>query len=130
MDSNLQFRDGMSTKEIQKILIRTAIEKTLQTVRDEHGNVTKKTNSNWQYVAARLLMADLYKEAAIQRGYHHFGYGDFYELVEFLTKEGYYGSYMMEDRITSYNVCYTKLLRLLLYLYHADTCLNYTRSTR
>ncbi len=100
MDSNLQFRDGMSTKEIQKILIRTAIEKTLQTVRDNEGNLTKKTNSNWQYVAARLLMADLYKEAAIHRGYHHFGYGDFTELVSFLTEEGYYGSYLTESYTT------------------------------
>ena len=73
MDSNIQFRDGMSTKEIQKILIQTAIEKMIQTTRDNYGNIEKKTNINWQYVAARLLMSDLYKEAAINRGYHYFG---------------------------------------------------------
>lgn len=97
MDSNIQFRDGMSTKEIQKILIQTAIEKTIQTTRDTFGNEVKKTNIDWQYAAARLLMSDLYKEAAINRGYSHFGYGDFYELVDKLTKLRYYGAYLMEE---------------------------------
>ena len=81
MDSNLQFRDGMSTKEIQKILIQTAIEKMIQTTKDSQGKVIKTTNINWQYVAARLLMSDLYKEAAINRGYHYFGYVNFLRTV-------------------------------------------------
>ncbi|KAB1439680.1 ribonucleoside-diphosphate reductase subunit alpha [Candidatus Galacturonibacter soehngenii] len=97
MDSNLQFRDGMSTKEIQKVLIQTAIEKMVQTTKDEFGNLIKKTNINWQYVAARLLMSDLYKEAAINRGYKHFGYGDFSELVHKLSDLGYYGAYLLEE---------------------------------
>jgi ribonucleoside-diphosphate reductase alpha chain len=97
MDSNLQFRDGMSTKEIQKILIQTAIEKMLQTTRDEYGNIIKKTNTNWQYVAARLLMSDLYKEAAINRGYHHFGYGDFVTFVHRLVDLNYYGEYLLAE---------------------------------
>ncbi|WP_099468114.1 ribonucleoside-diphosphate reductase subunit alpha [Konateibacter massiliensis] len=97
MDSNLQFRDGMSTKEIQKVLIQTAIEKVIQTTKDTSGNLVKKTNINWQYVAARLLMSDLYKEAAINRGYDYFGYGDFPELLHRLTKEGYYGDYLEKE---------------------------------
>ena len=97
MDSNLQFRDGMSTKEIQKVLIQTAIEKMVQTTKDEFGNPIKKTNINWQYVAARLLMSDLYKEAAINRGYQHFGYGDFSKLVHKLTDLGYYGTYFLDE---------------------------------
>lgn len=97
MDSNLQFRDGMSTKEIQKILIRTAIEKMLQTTKDTQGNIVKKTNINWQYAAARLLMSDLYKEAAINRGYHHFGYGDFLTLVQKLTDLNCYGDYLRKE---------------------------------
>lgn len=96
MDSNIQFRDGMSTKEIQKILIRTAIEKMIQTTKDTYGNTIKETNINWQYVAARLLMSDLYKEAAINRGYDYFGYGDFFSLVQMLTELNYYGSYLLE----------------------------------
>ena len=97
MDSNIQFRDGMSTKEIQKILIQTAIEKTIQTTRDPYGNEVKKTNIDWQYAAARLLMSDLYIEAAINRSYDHFGYGDFYELVLKLTNLHYYGDYLLKE---------------------------------
>jgi ribonucleoside-diphosphate reductase alpha chain len=97
MDSNLQFRDGMSTKEIQKVLIQTAIEKMIQTTSDTNGNIVKRTNINWQYVAARLLMSDLYKEAAINRGYDYFGYGDFYPLVERLTKLDCYGGYLVNE---------------------------------
>lgn len=97
MDSNIQFRDGMSTKEIQKILIQTAIEKMIQTTKDANGNEVKQSNTNWQYVAARLFMSDLYKEAAIHRGYTHFGYGDFLELVKELVKQKYYGDYLLEE---------------------------------
>ena len=97
MDSNIQFRDGMSTKEIQKILIQTAIEKMIQTTKDSQGNVVKTTNINWQYAAARLLMSDLYKEAAINRGYHHFGYGDFLVLVQLLVRENYYGEFLLKE---------------------------------
>lgn len=97
MDSNIQFRNGMSTKEIQKILIQTAIEKMIHTTKDAFGNLVKKTNINWQYVAARLLMSDLYKEAAINRGYHHFGYGDFSSLIHLLVEQQYYGGYLLEE---------------------------------
>jgi len=97
MDSNIQFRNGMTTKEIQKILIQTAIEKMIQTTKDAQGNVVKKTNINWQYTAARLLMSDLYKEAAINRKYHHFGYGDFATLVYHLVEQKYYGDYLIAE---------------------------------
>ncbi len=97
MDSNIQFRDGMSTKEIQKVLIQTAIEKMIQTTRDSFGNVVNKTNINWQYVAARLFISDLYKEAAINRNYNHYGYGDFYELVHNLVDLNYYGDYLITE---------------------------------
>lgn len=97
MDSKLQFRNGMSTKEIQKILIQTAIEKMVQTSKDANGNEIKKANIDWQYAAARLLMSDLYKEAAINRGYDHFGYGDFTTLVQRLVKEQRYGDYLLSE---------------------------------
>ena len=97
LDSQLQFVDGMTTKEIQKVLIQTAIEKVIQTNQDEFGNNLKTTNINWQHVAARLFVFDLYKEAGIRRNYQHFGYGDFTELVERLTEMKQYGSYLMEN---------------------------------
>lgn len=120
MDSNIQFRDGMSTKEIQKILIQTAIEKMIQTSKDAQGNIHKTTNINWQYVAARLFMSDLYKEAAINRGYRHFGYGNFSELVHKLVELGYYGKYLLteytEDEINELGA-YIKPERDLLFNY-------------
>lgn len=97
LDSNIQFIDGMSTKEIQKVLIQTAIEKVIQTTPDAYGNAVKSTNVNWQYVAARLFAFDLYKEAGIARNYKFFGYGDFYELVVKLSELKLYGSYLLEN---------------------------------
>ena len=96
MDAKIQFRDKMTTKEIQKTLIQTAIEKVISTEEDGFGNIVKKTNINWQYVAARLLIYDLYKEAAINRKYQHFGYGDFYTLIQDLTAKNLYGKYLLE----------------------------------
>ncbi len=97
LDSRIQFRDGMSTKEIQKILIQTAIEKVIQSGKDNQGNNIRKTNANWQYVAARLLCFDLYKEAKISRNYNNFGYGDYYELVKKLVEAKLYGEYLIEN---------------------------------
>lgn len=97
LDAKIQFRNGMSTREIQKILIQTAIEKVIAIEEDAYGNQIKKTHTNWQYVAARLLAYDLYKEAAIQRGYNHFGYGNYEVLFEKLIDMGLYGSYLREN---------------------------------
>ena len=57
LDAQIQFRDGISTKEIQQLLIRTAAEKV------------SPQSPQWQYVAARLLLYDLYKEVGHLRGY-------------------------------------------------------------
>lgn len=97
LDAKIQFRDKMTTKEIQKILIQTAIEKVISTEDDGYGNLVKKTNIKWQYVASRLLIYDLYKEAAINRNYKHFGYGDFLTLVKDLVSKKLYGSYLTEN---------------------------------
>jgi ribonucleoside-diphosphate reductase alpha chain len=50
MNANLQFYDGMSTKEIQEILVRSA------------NDLISLDNPNYQYAAARLLTYNLYKE--------------------------------------------------------------------
>ncbi|MBY6951916.1 ribonucleoside-diphosphate reductase subunit alpha [Clostridium botulinum] len=97
LDSRIQFRDGMTTKEIQRTLIQTAIEKVIQNSKDNNGNNIKKTNANWQYVAARLLCFDLYKEAKISRRYNSFGYGDYYQLVKKLVKIKLYGEYLIQN---------------------------------
>jgi ribonucleoside-diphosphate reductase alpha chain len=78
------FRNGMSTQEIQKLLIQVAVEKT------------SVEQPDWQFVAAKLLAYDLYKEAALNRGYSHFGYGEMYSLITGLSDKGFYGAYMLE----------------------------------
>ncbi|MDA3732976.1 ribonucleoside-diphosphate reductase subunit alpha [Niameybacter massiliensis] len=97
LDSCIQFREEMTTAEIQKILIQTAIGKVIQTKANEFGGSTKVTHSNWQYVAARLLLFDLYKEAKKNRGYDHFGYGSYLELIYKLEEKGLYGKYLLTE---------------------------------
>ncbi|PYI56158.1 ribonucleoside-diphosphate reductase subunit alpha [Paenibacillus flagellatus] len=81
-----QLKEGMRTKEIQRILIQTAAERT--TV----------SEPGWDKVAARLYLYDLYKEAAISRGYGktRFGYGPFHKLLRMLTDLGLYGAYVLQ----------------------------------
>ena len=50
MNANLQFYDGMSTKEIQEILVRSA------------NDLISLENPNYQYAAARLLSYGINKE--------------------------------------------------------------------
>ena len=106
MDSKIQFKNGMSTKEIQQVLIRSAIEKVIVNDESENGGGLSRMNSKWQYVAARLFLFDLYKEAKISRNYKAFGYGDFNELVEMLVERGIY----TEDFITKYSKAQRKEL--------------------
>jgi len=98
MDSKIQFKNGMSTKEIQQVLIRSAIEKVIVNDQSENGGGLNRMNSKWQHVAARLFLFDLYKEAKISRNYKTFGYGDFTKLIEMLVERGIY----TEDFITKY----------------------------
>ena len=55
LDAKLQFVDGMTTKEIQKTLVQTAIEKVIAKKDDGFGNQVNKMNQDWQFVAARLF---------------------------------------------------------------------------
>lgn len=97
MDSKLQFVDGMTTKQIQKILVQTAIEKVIQKTDDGFGNQVNRMNQDWQFVAARLFLFDLYKEAAINRQYKAFGYGNFPNLVHTLVEKGKYARFFVDE---------------------------------
>ena len=57
MNSNIQFYDGMTTKDIQNVLIRSA------------NDLISLENPNYQYAAARLLLYDVRKEAHGQYEY-------------------------------------------------------------
>ncbi len=97
LDCKLQFVDGMSTKEIQKILTQTAIEKVIQKTDDGYGNQVNRMNQDWQFVAARLFLFDLYKEAAITRKYKAFGYGNFPALVHKLVDLKRYADFFVTE---------------------------------
>lgn len=80
----IQLKDHMSTRQIQKTLIQTAVE------------LTSISEPKWQQVAGKLLAYDAYKEASLNRGYSAFGYGDFFELIQNLTEKRWVGSYIIE----------------------------------
>ena len=71
VDAKIQFRDKITTEEIQKTLIKTAVDKI------------DIDRPNWTYVAARLFLYDLYHKVNA-----YTGYGSFAEYLERGEKEG------------------------------------------
>jgi len=59
MNANIQFYDGISTRDIQNVLIRSA------------NDLITLENPNYQYAAARLLLYDLRKQAHGDYEYLH-----------------------------------------------------------
>ncbi len=59
LDAKLQFRDGITTEEIQQTLIKTAVDKI------------DVDRPNWNFVAARLFLYDLYHRVTGFTGYNH-----------------------------------------------------------
>ncbi|RUM57754.1 MAG: hypothetical protein DSY40_00555, partial [Nautilia sp.] len=59
LDAKIQFRDGISTEEIQQTLIKTAVDKI------------DVDRPNWTFVAARLFLYDLYHKVSRWTGYIH-----------------------------------------------------------
>ncbi|MFN3598407.1 MAG: ribonucleoside-diphosphate reductase subunit alpha [Aquificaceae bacterium] len=95
LDAQIQFRNGITTKEIQQLLIRTASEKI------------SPQAPQWQYVASRLLLYDLYKEVGHIRGYKvkdkingkykPYNPDSFYRLVKTYAERGIYGDYLLKE---------------------------------
>lgn len=83
--------DGMSTVALQELVIRLAVERT------------SLEEPNWQYIAGRLYLQHLYKEAGRSRGYQQPGYGSFPALLRQLDRtvdsagNRVYGVYMLES---------------------------------
>ncbi|RUM28136.1 MAG: ribonucleoside-diphosphate reductase subunit alpha [Aquifex sp.] len=93
-DAQIQFRDGITTKEIQQLLIKTAAEKV------------SAEKPDWTYTAARLLLYDLYKDVAHLRGYSlrddlgkykPYNRKNFYKFVKEYVEKGIYGEYLIEN---------------------------------
>ncbi len=82
-----QFKNNMTTKDIQRTLIQVSAEKT------------SIQQPEWDKVTAKLFLYDLYKEAAINREYSkkQFGYGNFYKLLRQLTDLGLYDSNVLKN---------------------------------
>lgn len=59
VDAKIQFRDNITTEEIQQTLIKTAVDKI------------DIDRPNWTFVAARLFLYDLYHKVARFSGYNH-----------------------------------------------------------
>ncbi len=68
LDAHIQFRDKITTKEIQETLIKTAVEKI------------DVDRPDWTFVAARLFLYDLYHKVSRFTGYSHFR--DYFEKAE------------------------------------------------
>lgn len=67
------------------ILIKNAIE-----------NIDE-ANPDWTFLASRLYLKGLYKQAAANRGYDsNKKYGDFYKLIDLLTNKGIYSPLLLE----------------------------------
>jgi len=110
LDAHLQFRDGMTTAEIQQILIRTAAEKV------------SAEKPDFTYVAARLMLFDLYKRVNRLRGrklrdtktnrYKPYDADAFVSAFPRYVQQGYYGRYLLDyytlDEIT---MLYRKLIK-------------------
>jgi ribonucleoside-diphosphate reductase alpha chain len=68
VDAKLQFRDMISTEEIQQTLIKTAVDKI------------DVDRPNWTFVAARLFLYDIYHKVSGFTGYNHLR--DYFEKGE------------------------------------------------
>ena len=80
MNANLQFYDGMSTKEIQEILVRSA------------NDLISLDNPNYQYAAARLLSYSINKEV-----FGRYQAMSLREMIDLNIQRGVY-----DDEILSY----------------------------
>ena len=92
MNANLQFYDGMSTKEIQEVLVRSA------------NDLISLDSPNYQYAAARLLAYNLYKEV-----FGQFLAVSFIDIIKANIERGVYDSEILEkyteeeiERLDSY----------------------------
>lgn len=70
----IQLKNEMTTKELQKTLIQLAIEKT------------SVQNPQWDKVATKLYMYDVIKASNVNRGIKKFGYGNLYKLISTYVK--------------------------------------------
>ncbi|MBW7877639.1 MAG: ribonucleoside-diphosphate reductase subunit alpha, partial [Candidatus Cloacimonetes bacterium] len=84
MDAQVQFRDGISTEEIQRMVIQTAVEKCTE------------ENPDWQFVAGKLFLYDMYRKVCLHRGSDREPYTNFYGFIVEATEKGLYSKRILE----------------------------------
>jgi ribonucleoside-diphosphate reductase alpha chain len=80
MKSHIQFYDGITSQDIQKIMIKSA------------ADLISQETPNYQYVAARLVVFDFRKSA-----YGHFETPHIYDHVKNLVAKGKYDPALLSD---------------------------------
>ena len=84
MDAHVRFRDGITTEEIQKMVIQTAVEK-----------ITHE-NPEWQFVASKLYLYDVFKKVCLNRKLDKKPYTGFYDFIKMATSEGWYSPVILD----------------------------------
>ena len=79
MSSHIQFYDGMTSKEIQDIMVKSA------------NDLITLENPNYQYVAARLLLYATYKDV-----YGEFNNKTLHQMIELNIERGVYDPEILE----------------------------------
>ena len=72
----------MTEEDILQALMKAAVE------------LTQETEPKWEYIGARFLYMKF--EKRLKRELEKRGIKDFYEKIQYLTKEGLYGNYILE----------------------------------
>ena len=79
MNANIQFYDGMSTNEIQDILVRSA------------NDLISLEAPNYQYVAARLLLYGVYKDV-----FGEYKHKSFIDMIKLNIERGVYDPQILD----------------------------------
>ena len=93
--ANLQIREGLTTTEIQNSLINSAV--TLSNITEDGGYNFEKLD--WRFVASRLLLQDVFKEASVSRNhaFDEFGYNNYYKFVKKAVSNGLYDKTILQE---------------------------------
>lgn len=76
-------KETMNSEQRMEMLIRASVE------------MISKDAPKWEYIAARLFAYRMHNDIAARM--QQLGIQDFYAKLAYLTKEGYYGSYILEN---------------------------------
>lgn len=76
-------KETMNSEQRMEMLIRASVE------------MISKDAPKWEYIAARLFAYRMHNDIAARM--QQLGIQDFYGKLAYLTKEGYYGSYILEN---------------------------------